>query len=39
MIREVRNAVHQKQNRMQIQKGIPDVAELSEVVPVLRSVP
>ena len=39
MIREVRNATHQKQNRMQIQRGIPDIAELSEAVPVLRSVP
>ena len=39
MNREIRNTTHQKQNRMQIQKGIPNVAELSEAVPVLRSVP
>ena len=39
MSREIRNTTHQKQNRMQIQKGIPNVAELSEAVPVLRSVP
>ena len=30
---------HQKQNRMQIGQGIPDVHELSEGVPVLRAVP
>ena len=39
MSREIRNTVHQKQNRMRLQKGIPNVAELSEGVPVLRSVP
>tara|TARA_Y100000034_G_C6824647_1_gene371718 strand:+ start:642 stop:1052 length:411 start_codon:yes stop_codon:yes gene_type:complete len=39
MSREIRNTIHQKQNRMQIQRGIPNVAELSEGVPVLRSVP
>jgi len=39
MSREIRNATHQKQNRMQIQRGVPNVAELSEAVPVLRSVP
>ena len=39
MSREIRNTTHQKQNRMQIQKGVPNVAELSEAVPVLRSVP
>ena len=39
MNREIRNTTHQKQNRMQIQKGIPDIAELSEAVSVLRSVP
>ena len=39
MSRGVRNAVHQKQNRMQIQRGVPNIAELSEAVPVLRSVP
>ena len=38
MSRELRNAGHQKQNSMQIQTGIPNVAELSEAVPVLRSV-
>jgi len=36
--REVRNAGHQKQGRMQIRKGVPNVSELSEAVPVLRSV-
>ena len=39
MSREIRNTTHQKQNRMQIQRGIPNIAELSEAVPVLRSVP
>ena len=39
MTREVRNALHKKQDRMQIQRGIPNIAELSEAVPVLRSVP
>ena len=38
MSRGVRNAVHQKQNRMQIQRGVPNIAELSEAVPVLRAV-
>ena len=37
-MRDIRNASHQKQNRTQIQKGIPDIADLSEGVPVLRSV-
>ena len=39
MSREIRNTIHQKQNRMQVQRGIPNIAELSEGVPVLRSVP
>jgi hypothetical protein len=39
MSREIRNTTHQKQNRMQIQRGVPNIAELSEAVPVLRSVP
>ena len=39
MNREVRNTTHQKQNRIQIQRGVPNVAELSEAVAVLRSVP
>ena len=39
MSRDIRNATHQKQNRMQIQRGVPNIAELSEAVPVLRSVP
>ena len=38
MSRIIRNTIHQKQNRMQIQRGIPNVAELSEAVPVLRAV-
>ena len=37
-MRDIRNASHQKQNRTQIQKGIPNIADLSEGVPVLRSV-
>ena len=39
MSREIRNTIHQKQNRIQIGTGVPNVAELSEAVPVLRSVP
>ena len=39
MSRTIRNTSHQKQNRMQIQRGVPNVAELSEGVPTLRSVP
>ena len=39
MSRETRNTTHQKQNRMRLQEGIPNVAELSEGAPVLRSVP
>ena len=38
MSREIRNTIHQKQNRIQIGTGVPNVAELSEAVPVLRSV-
>ena len=38
MQREIRNLGHQKQDRMQVQQGIPNTAELSEGVPVLRSV-
>lgn len=37
-MRDIRNASHQKQNRTQIQKGIPSISDLSEGVPVLRSV-
>ena len=39
MSREIRNTIHQKQNRIQIGRGVPNIAELSEAVPVLRSVP
>ena len=39
MSRQIRNTTHQKQNRMHIQRGVPNIAELSEAVPVLRSVP
>lgn len=38
MSREIRNTIHQKQNRIQIGRGVPNIAELSEAVPVLRSV-
>tara|TARA_Y100000310_G_C20314207_1_gene637651 strand:+ start:153 stop:575 length:423 start_codon:yes stop_codon:yes gene_type:complete len=38
MIRDTRNTSHQKQERMQIRRGVPNVDELSEGVPVLRSV-
>lgn len=36
--REVQNVVHQKQNRMQVQKGLPNINEMSEAVPVLRAI-
>jgi len=39
MSRDIRNATHQKQNRTQIRRGVPNIAELKEAVPVLRSVP
>ena len=38
MDRELRNTQHSKQNRMRVSEGIPNVDELSEGVPVLRSV-
>ena len=36
--RVLRNIVHLKQNRMQINEGVPDIHEMMEAVPVLRSV-
>jgi hypothetical protein len=37
MTRQERIALHKKQERLQVQSGIPIVAELTEGVPVLRS--
>ena len=38
MIREIRNLSHQKQGREDIGVGVPNVNELKEATPVLRSV-
>ena len=38
MSRDIRNNIHKKQDRLQLQKGVPNVRELKEGVPVLRSV-
>ena len=38
MSRQGRNSEHRKQNRMQIQRGVPSIGELQEGVPVLRLV-
>ena len=37
MTREERNALHKKQERLQIKEGAPIVDDLREGVPVLRS--
>ena len=37
MTREERNALHKKQERIQVKKGVPATAELKEGVPALRS--
>ena len=37
MTRQERVALHKKQERMQVNPGVPDVSDLSEGVPVLRS--
>ena len=39
MTRQERIALHKKQERLQVQKNAPSVAELSEGVPTLRSTP
>ena len=39
MDRAIRNSVHSTQKRTQIKPGIPNILELKEAVPVLRSVP
>ena len=36
--RDYRNLIHQKQGRIHIGRGVPDVNELEEATPVLRSV-
>ena len=36
MTRQERIALHKKQERLQVQSGVPIVADLSEDVPVLR---
>jgi len=38
MTRQERIALHKKQERLQVKDGAPDVADLKEGVPVLRSV-
>ena len=37
MTRQERIALHKKQERLQVKEGAPDVADLKEGVPVLRS--
>ena len=37
MTRQERIALHKKQERMQVNPGVPDVSDLKEGVPVLRS--
>ena len=37
MTRQERIALHKKQERLQVKEGSPDVADLKEGVPVLRS--
>ena len=37
MTRQDRLAIHKKQERLQVKEGIPDVDELREGVPTLRS--
>ena len=37
MTRQERIALHKKQERLQVQDGVPSVSELTEGVPVLRS--
>ena len=37
MTRQERIALHKKQERLQVKKGVPAVSDLSEGVPVLRS--
>jgi len=39
MIRDVRNLLHKKQERLQIKDGVPLISELQEGVPVLRKTP
>ena len=37
MTREERNALHKKQERIQVKKGVPSSSDLKEGVPALRS--
>jgi len=37
MTRQERIALHKKQERLQVQSGVPQLSELKEGVPVLRS--
>ena len=37
MTRQERIALHKKQERMQVKDGVPNVSELKEGVPVLRT--
>jgi len=37
MTRQERIALHKKQERLQVKDGVPDVADLQEGVPILRS--
>ena len=37
MTRQERIALHKKQERLQVKNGTPDVSDLTEGVPVLRS--
>jgi len=37
MTRQERISLHKKQERLQVKDGVPDVADLQEGVPILRS--
>jgi hypothetical protein len=37
MTRQERIALHKKQERLQVKSGVPNVSELTEGIPVLRS--
>ena len=39
MTRQERIALHKKQERLQVKRGVPFAAELKEGVPVLRATP
>ena len=38
MTRQERISLHKKQERLQVKDGVPDISDLKEGVPVLRSI-